>query len=75
MFSYINPWHVRGKDAVYGPPEYVTTIRPHKYREYLIFNRVGDVWDVVKDGRCVTQRAGINGAKQAIDEMISGAAQ
>lgn len=33
--------------------------------------RSGSVWDVVKDGQCVTQMAGLNGAKQAIDELIA----
>lgn len=30
----------------------------------------GVVWDVVKDGVCVTQRAGLSGAKSFIEEQV-----
>lgn len=69
--SYINPWHKPGRPE-YGPREYQTNARPTSYRGYLIYPRIaGSVWDVVKDGACVTQRAGMEGAKRAIDESVT----
>jgi hypothetical protein len=68
MTSYLNPWHKPGKPE-YGPPAYETDVKPAEYRGFLIFHRLPQVWDVVKDGRCVTQRAGPNGARQFIDHM------
>jgi hypothetical protein len=70
MTSYINPWYKPGQD-MYGPKEFTTDVKPTEYKGYLIYERIqGQVWDVVKDGRCVSQRAGINGAKQKIDEIL-----
>ena len=76
MTTYINPWHKPGKSE-YGPARYSTDTKPTSYKGFLIYNRIeawsgsgSGVWDVVKDGRCVTQRAGLNGAKSFIDETI-----
>lgn len=68
--EYANPWHKpHGKG--YGPDVYRTDAKPREYRGYLIFERIPAVcWDVVKDGVCVTQRAGLNGAKRAIDAIL-----
>lgn len=67
---YRNPWHKTNGDC--GPALYKTEAEPMKYRGFLIYERIkGVVWDVVKDGECVTQRAGLNGAKEAIDQMCS----
>lgn len=64
--TYKNPWHRKG----HGPPKYRTESRPTKYRGHLIYQRIkGHVWDVVKDGACITQRAGMGGAKRAIDAI------
>lgn len=53
-----------------GPENYSTDAKPVLYRDYLIYQRIaGHVWDVVKDGACITQLAGLNGAKRAIDEL------
>ena len=66
---YRNPWHTPGKPE-YGPPEYTTGVKPTEYRGYLIYQRIsGHVWDVVKDGVCITQRAGINGAKSYVKTL------
>lgn len=72
MNSYKNPWH-RPTQSHYGPAEYTTNAKPVEYRGYLIYERIdGHVWDVVKDGVCVTQRAGPNGARHAIDSLCNG---
>lgn len=68
MASYKNPWH-NPHDSKYGPESYETGAAPIEYRDYLIYERIpGHCWDVVKDGHCITQRAGLDGAKRAIDE-------
>ena len=76
MTTYINPWHKPGKPE-YGPTKYETNVKPTEYKGFLIYNRIqaynlgGGVWAVVQNGHCVTQRAGINGAKSYIDELNS----
>lgn len=55
--KYRNPWHEPGSEA-YGPAEYESEARPREYRGHLIVERIKRAcWDVVKDGRCVAQRA------------------
>jgi hypothetical protein len=72
MTTYTNPWHKPTKPE-YGPAIYRTDAEPVEYRGHLIFQRVhGHVWDVVRDGRCITQRAGPNGARRAIDSIMDG---
>lgn len=67
MATYKNPWHKPTKPE-YGPAMYSTDVKPVEYRGYLIYQRIhGHVWDVVKDGVCITQRAGPNGARRFID--------
>lgn len=69
MTTYTNPWHKLGRD--YGPAEYSTNAKPESYRGHLIYQRItGHVWDVVKDGVCVTQLAGPRGAREAIDRIL-----
>lgn len=70
MTSYKNPCFRPGKSQ-YGPEFYETTARAEIYGEHLIYRRTEEVWDVVKDGVCVTQMAGINGAKKWIDSQQS----
>lgn len=66
---YRNPWFRPRGD--HGPEFYETDAKPVEYRGYLIYQRVkGAVWDVVRDGVCVTRRAGITGAKRAIDQFV-----
>jgi len=68
---YKNPWH--SKRDRFSKSHFETDARPIKYGDCIIYHRIrstskgGDVWDVVLNGLCVTQRAGLNGAKQAID--------
>ena len=60
---------------MYGPENYSTDEKPVLYRDHLIYERIeGCVWDVVKDGSCITQLAGLNGAKRAIDKLLLGGA-
>lgn len=67
---YRNPWH-EPHSQTYGPREYETDARPQSYRGYLIYERIkGVCWDVVKDGECVTQMAGLDGARRAIDMAL-----
>ena len=74
--TYKNPWHDPKKYPLYGPAEYEADAKPEEYRGYLIYHRVrsgrpisdgADCFDVVKDGVCLTQCAGPNGARRAID--------
>jgi hypothetical protein len=68
MTTYKNPWHKPGKPE-YGPAMYETSAQPIEHASCLIYQRIpGRVWDVVKNGVCLTQRAGINGAKQAAEK-------
>jgi hypothetical protein len=72
--TYANPlWDPRGKG--YGPKVYTTSARPEPYRGHLIYNRIhgycgGGVWDIVKDGVCVSQCAGPNGARREVDKLL-----
>jgi len=62
MAKYKNPWH----DGINsGPAYFETDIKPIKYRDFLIYHRIA--YDVVKDGVCLTQMAGLSGAKSRID--------
>lgn len=69
--SYVNPWHRPGRPE-YGPAMYETTARGREYRGFMIYERVsGKVWDVVRDGACLTQMAGPNGARRAVDAILA----
>lgn len=72
--TYRNPCHKPGKPE-YGPEHYITRCEPEEYRGYLIYHRIASVWDIVKDGVCVTQMAGPRGARGAIDKLIEEATQ
>jgi hypothetical protein len=69
LATYKNPWH-QPAHREYGPAVYECQIAPVAYRGFLIYHRTPSVWDVVKDGVCVTQRAGPTGARQAIDLIL-----
>ena len=64
--TYRNPWH-HPSTREYGPGFYTTSAKPVEYRGYQIFHRLS--FDVVKDGCCVGQYHGINGAKQFVDKL------
>ena len=67
--SYINPWHKQesGSDSA---PMFTTDAKPVEYRGFLIYRRLPASFEVVKDGICLTQRAGLTGAKWAIDNLL-----
>jgi hypothetical protein len=69
--TYTNQWH-KPNQPEYGPAVYETDAPAEEYREFEIYNRQAAVWDVVKDGVCVSQCAGINGAKRQIDNYLDG---
>lgn len=53
---------------MYGPPMYETSIKPVKHAGCLIYERIqGHVWDVVRNGVCLSQRAGLGGAREAAE--------
>jgi len=64
-----------GRPHTYGPEFYETDAVPVEHAGHLIYERrdastFGDsVFDVVKDGTCVAQRAGLTGAKQAAEAL------
>jgi hypothetical protein len=67
--EYKNRWY-NPKNDDYGKQTFKTDVKPTKYKGYLIYQRVsGHVWDIVKDNICISQRAGINGAKSFIDSI------
>ena len=69
MTTYKNPWH-KPLNPIYGPREYETNAKPSEYGGFLIYERISGIcFDVVKDGACVTQLAGPNGARRAIDKL------
>jgi hypothetical protein len=63
---YRNPWHKPGKPE-YGPAHYTTDAEPKPYNGHLIYQRLQQCYDIVKDGVCIGQFAGPNGARNAID--------
>lgn len=75
MATYKNPWHKPNKPE-YGPAEYSTEAAPIHYRGYSLYERIpGPIgrccWDVVKDGACVGQYAGPNGARGFVDQLLT----
>lgn len=68
MAKYKNPFY--SPKILGSQPEIETDVQPIEYKGYLVYERIrGSIWDVVKDSVCVTMMAGLNGAKQAIDEL------
>jgi hypothetical protein len=74
---YKNPWH-KPNNPTYGPEYYKTDAKPREYKGYLIYNRIPGkpgrgCWDIVKDGICITQRAGDtnHGLNSVIDDLIA----
>lgn len=68
MAKYRNPWSADG----YGPTFYETDKRPTIYRGYEIYQRVPGAFDLVFNGTCIRQMAGLNGAKMAADAHAEG---
>lgn len=66
--QYKNPWH-KQRDIYSGPEIFTTEAKPKEYKGYLIYHVKKDQYDVVKDGVCVSQLAGPNGAIRKIDQL------
>jgi len=75
------------KNSFYTPKnpisrkEFSTEVTPIEYKNYLIFHRINPnspikdgahVFDVVINGICIGQYAGLNGAKHFIDNIGRG---
>lgn len=69
MHTYKNPWH-KPRQPMYGPAHYRCDAAPIEYRGFQIYRRLPECFDVVKNGVCIHQRAGLNGAKRAIDALL-----
>jgi hypothetical protein len=64
--TYRNPWHK--SNGSQGPVFYETDAKPSEHAGCLIYERIkGVVWDVVRDGVCLTQRAGPRGAREGAE--------
>jgi hypothetical protein len=60
---------VHGSD----PEFYQTDVTPIEHAGCLIYQRIkGVCWDTVKDGVCIAQRGGIEGAKLAAERVAAG---
>jgi hypothetical protein len=68
---YRNSWFRSGETR--GDPEYYETdARATEHAGCLIFERIkGRVWDVVRDGTCLAQRAGPSGAREAAERITA----
>lgn len=67
MARYLSPW---SPDPI-GKPEYFeTTVRPTNYRGFQIFHRMPKSFELVKDGVCLTQRAGGGALKSLVDALL-----
>lgn len=69
---YRNPWFVEGK-AHYGPEFYSTTAKPVDYRGFQIVSHHKGDHRLVKDGVCLTIRAGRNGPRNLADALCGDA--
>ena len=77
MATYRNPWH-NAKNNTYGPAVYETSAEPVQYGGYQLYMRVQGRpgacgVDVVREGVCVTQMAGMNGARRSVDRLNAAA--
>jgi len=67
-YSYRNPWFKEFGD--YGPEFYTSRVAPAEYRGFQIFHRHEGMWDLVKGGVCLTQRAGRKGVFNLADALL-----
>ena len=69
--------HVYKNSYSTGPDVFITESEPVCHAGAFIYERKDPdtgipVWDVVIDGVCVAQRAGLNGAKEAAEDFAHG---
>lgn len=67
MNTYTNPFH--NKHYTGSKPVITTSAKPSERGGYQIFKISEQLYDIVKDGVLVTQRAGPNGARQFVDGL------
>ena len=74
--NYLNPWYK--SPGCHAHEFFWCKAEPEVYRDLKIYKRP-DIdhpefftWDVVKDDVCLSQLAGPNGARKAIDEFLAG---
>lgn len=76
--EYKNPWFGKGNNDKDMPRSYKTSVKPEEYKGFHIYHRIKDesdptfklgknIFDIVYQGKLVSQMAGPNGAKKAID--------
>ena len=72
-FFYENPFHQ--PHYMYSKPFYETTEPPVEYKNYSIFHRIKqkeaccNVFDVVLNGKIITQRCSMKSCKTFIDNL------
>lgn len=64
---YLNPWSA---DPTAKPEYFATTVKPVEYRGFQIFQRLPNSHELVKDGVCLTQRAGGGALKSLADALL-----
>lgn len=69
MHTYQNPFHRHYYQG--SRPVITTCAMQQEYKAHQIFKISAQHYDVVKDGVLITQRAGLNGARRAIDSLIT----
>lgn len=73
VYSYINTFHMPLNP--YSQKILTCDTPPVEYKGYQIFHRVksankdANVYDIVKDGKCIGMYAGPNGARRKIDSL------
>jgi len=66
-FHYLNPWSA---DPIGKPEFFSTQVKPVQYRGFQIFHRHAGVYELVKDGVCLTQRGGGGAMKSLADALL-----
>lgn len=76
MFTtYINTFPINNRPA--GSDYVATNEVPVEYKGLKIYHRIkstkpgGNVYDVVRDGKCIGMYSGMSGAKCLIDTLLS----
>ena len=72
MHTYTNPFHSPQYQG--SKPIITTSAAPEEYKGHLIFKIHKAHFDVVQNGALVTQMAGLNGARGAVDRRQPQAA-
>jgi hypothetical protein len=80
--TYKNSWYKKYPADDFrksiGPEFYESDSVPVEYAGLFIYQRQEfgyPIFDVVQNGICVSQRAGLNGAKQAAEAIVNAAGQ